>query len=106
MPAERVPMRDARPIIHSPEVFGRGCDADGRVKPDLVLASTSQEHGLITVRPNSGTKPANAPTFAPPPTMKKCRQLQSSRFFSGRFGPAANPPYLIGTAQRGYWTRS
>ena len=36
--------------------YGLVCDVDGRVIPDLVLASTNQEHGLITVRPSSGAK--------------------------------------------------
>lgn len=33
--------------------YGVVCDAEGRVIPDLILASANQEHGIVTVRPGS-----------------------------------------------------
>ena len=33
--------------------YGLVCDVDGRVIPDLIVASTNQEHGIVTLRPGS-----------------------------------------------------
>lgn len=34
--------------------YGVVCDVDGNVIPDLVVAETNQEHGIVSVRPGSG----------------------------------------------------
>jgi len=36
--------------------YGLVCDVDGRVIPDLIMASTNQEHRVIAVRPESGAR--------------------------------------------------
>lgn len=37
--------------------YGVVCDAAGRVLPDLIVAETSQEHGMIAMRGGTGTLP-------------------------------------------------
>ena len=44
--------------------YGLACDVDGRVIPDLIMASTNQEHGVITMRPNSGATLPDLPVGA------------------------------------------
>ena len=36
--------------------YGLVCDVDGRAIPGLIMASTSQEHGVIGMRPNGGAQ--------------------------------------------------
>jgi D-serine deaminase-like pyridoxal phosphate-dependent protein len=33
--------------------YGLVCDAEGRVLPDLIVASTNQEHGIVALRPGA-----------------------------------------------------
>ncbi|WP_454674550.1 DSD1 family PLP-dependent enzyme [Achromobacter pestifer] len=43
------------------QLYGLVCDADGRVYPDLLLAETNQEQGIITLRPGSGASLPDLP---------------------------------------------
>ena len=44
--------------------YGPVCDVDGRVIPGLIMASTSQEHGVIAMRPNGGAQLPDLPVGA------------------------------------------
>jgi D-serine deaminase-like pyridoxal phosphate-dependent protein len=44
--------------------YGVVCDIDGVPYPDLIVADTSQEHGIVTVRPGVDAKPPRLPVGA------------------------------------------
>jgi D-serine deaminase-like pyridoxal phosphate-dependent protein len=41
--------------------YGLVCDAEGRVVDDLIVTQTSQEHGVLAMRPGSGRAPPKLP---------------------------------------------
>ena len=41
--------------------YGLVCDVAGQVRDDLIVAQANQEHGIITVRPGSGTRLPDLP---------------------------------------------
>jgi D-serine deaminase-like pyridoxal phosphate-dependent protein len=46
------------------QLYGLVCDADGKVYPDVLLAETNQEQGIIKVRPGSGAALPDLPLGA------------------------------------------
>ncbi len=46
------------------QLYGLVCDANGTVYPDLLLAETNQEQGIIKVRPGSGAALPDLPLGA------------------------------------------
>ncbi len=83
--------------------YGLVCGADGRVIPDLVLSSTNQEHGLITVRPNSGAKLPDLPVGTRLRILPNHACATASQFAAYDVIPAAAGAHLVRWSRFGGW---
>jgi len=83
--------------------YGLVCDIDGRVIPDLVLASTNQEHGLITVRPNSAATLPDLPVGARLRILPNHACATASQFASYNVIPADAGAPIVEWPRFGGW---
>src|SRR5271165_2138741 len=83
--------------------YGLVCDAHGRVIPDLVLASTNQEHGLITVRPESGARLQGLPVGARLRILPNYACATASQFASYNVIPVDAGAAIVGWPRFGGW---
>ena len=72
--------------------YGLVCDADGRVLPDLILASANQEHGLVALRPGSAARLPDLPVGARLRILPNHACATASQFAAYEVIPAAAGP--------------